>query len=586
MAGTRLVARACCFALALALPPADAATLYVNPRHPAASDQAAATAETPLRSLGEAARRVQPGDTVRIAEGVYRESVVVERSGTPEQPIRFESEPGARVIITGADLLGDWTREPGPEAVFSTLWDHVFMGWTKRHAHPDDDYHELIGRAEQVFVADYALRQVLRRDLVTRGTFFVDEAAKRLHVQSADNADLTKQRVEASVRPVVWQSRGAYVQVRGLCFRYAANHAQEGAAQFHAHSLVEDCAFERTNASGAVFLGEGIVVRRCSFTDNGQLGFGANGAHNLLFTGCLVARNNAKGFSRGWEAGGDKLVLCRRAVLESSQFVANRGCGVWFDIGNEECEVRRCLIADNDDAGIFYEISYALRARDNVIVGNGLADTPGAWGAAAGICLSSSPGAIIERNLLAGNKEGLNYREQMRTTPLIGDGAERPVWNHDQRIEGNLLAYNRDAQLRGWFDVGDERHWPAALQEKRVETGQAAANIAGDYLARDAKGQPVGLSLARLKLSHERNVFARTPTQALFVWGVAWKRNQTYVDLAEVRRELGLEQDSVTAEAPFADWLTRDLRLPADHPALRLGSYPRGEVPGTRLGAK
>ena len=101
-----------------------------------------------------------------------------------------------------------------------------------------------------------------------------------------------------------------------------------------------------------------------------------------------MRRNNAKEFDRGWEAGGDKVCLSRGVVIEGSRFEDNQGSGIWFDIGNEECTVKNCLIADNDDAGIFYEISYGLHAHDNVIVGNGFADTPGSWGASAGICLS------------------------------------------------------------------------------------------------------------------------------------------------------------------------------------------------------
>ena len=137
-----------------------------------------------------------------------------------------------------------------------------------------------------------------------------------------------------------------------------------------------------------------------------------------------MENNNTKGFDRGWEAGGDKLVLCRDAVLERSRFVRNRGNGIWFDIGNTNCTVRQCLIADNEDAGIFYEISFRLLAHDNVIVGNGFAATAGAWGAQAGISLSSSPGCVIERNLIAGNREGFNFREQTRSTPTIEDRAE------------------------------------------------------------------------------------------------------------------------------------------------------------------
>ena len=46
--------------------------------------------------------------------------------------------------------------------------------------------------------------------------------------------------------------------------------------------------------------------------------------------------------------------------------------------------MRNCLIADNEDAGIFDEISYSLHALDNVIVGNGFNETPGAWGSCVG----------------------------------------------------------------------------------------------------------------------------------------------------------------------------------------------------------
>ena len=248
------------------------------------------------------------------------------------------------------------------------------------------------------------------------------------------------------------------------------------------------------NSSGATFAAEGLVVRRCVFQNNGQLGFGANRAHDLLFSECVVRNNNVKGFSRGWEAGGDKLVYCRGAVLEKSQFVSNRGNGVWFDIGNEKCVVRNCLIADNEDAGIFYEISYSLHAHDNVIVGNGFNETPGAWGAASAISLSSSPDCVIERNLMVGNREGFNFREQNRKTPLIDDKNERWIWNHDQLIRNNVMALNRDAQVWGWFDVNDGRHWPAVLQDAvEKQKGKAAQDLAADYLAKDTAGATGGI---------------------------------------------------------------------------------------------
>jgi parallel beta-helix repeat protein len=194
--------------------------------------------------------------------------------------------------------------------------------------------------------------------------------------------------------------------------------------------------------------------------------------------------------------------------------VRNRGNGIWFDIGNTNCTVRQCLIADNEDAGIFYEISFALLAQDNVIVGNGFAATAGAWGAQAGISLSSSPGCVIERNLIVGNREGFNFREQTRSTPTIEDRKGRPVWNHDQLIWHNLIAFNRDAQVWGWFDVKDNRHWPARDAASRIEgRGTTDSNNA----TADASTQ--SLTLDKLRLRFENNIYFAAPGRGWFKWG-------------------------------------------------------------------
>jgi parallel beta-helix repeat protein len=526
-----------------------------------------------FRTIGEAAARVAAGDTVVIHGGTYREHVVVEVSGTAERPIRFEAAPGERVVVTGADVLTEWETVDPKQHIYCTPWPHEFVGWNPTHAHPDDDHHVLIGRAEQVAVGGYLLHQVLTREQLSRGSFYVDLAAKQLLVWGAAGEVLAKEAaVEASVREVIWESKGDYLQVRGLRFRYAANHAQQGAVQFRGnHGVVEDCVFGKTNGCGAVFGGEDVVVRNCTFQDNGQLGFGADRADNLLLTGCTVRNNNTKGFDRDWEAGGSKIVLSRGVAIEHSMFVENRGHGLWFDVGNEDCEVRNCLIADNEECGIFYEISYGLRAHDDVIIGNGFADSRGAWGASSGISLSSSPGCTIERNLIVGNKEGFDFREQGRTTPQISDRSEHPIWNHDELIRSNVLAYNRDAQVWGWFDVGDQRHWPAAMQDPAT-------------MEPESEG-PSGLTLEKLNLSFRNNIYYAASGQGFFNWGVSWGRNRRYPDIDAVRGELGLDQESSALEPGFCDVTSRDFRVPADSPLLIRGCYPRGEVPGVKLGA-
>jgi len=537
--------------------------------HAAPAELPGIAQETQFRTISEAAARVAAGDTVVIHGGTYREHVVVEASGTAEQPIRFVAAPGERAVVTGADLLTEWETVDAQQHIYRAPWPHDFL-WRSSRTHLGDDFHVLIGRAEQVIVNGYLLHQVLRREQLSRGSFYVDLEAKQLYLWgAAAEAMGPRVRVEASVRPTIWESRGEHIHLRGLRFRYAANHAQRGAARFAGNSgVVEDCVFERTNGNGASFNGEDIVARRCTFQDNGQLGFGGGGPHRLLVTGCLVRNNNTKGFNRDWEGGGNKIALARGVVFEKSMFIENRGSGVWFDIGNEDCVVRNCLIADNEECGIFYEISYRLHAHDNVIVGNGFGEAANAWGILSAISFSSSPGCVIERNLLVGNNEGLSFREQERTTWHIGDPDrdENRIWNHDEEVRHNAIAYNRAAQTRGWFDVEDERYWPAALQEHTPSAGAPAQ------------------SLEELKFSFHDNCYYAAPGQRLFTWGPSRTRHQRYADLDAVREALDLEQGSVEVKPDFADQTIRDFRVPADSSLFRMGCYPQGEVPGVKLG--
>ena len=567
----------------------QAATYVVAQHHSKATDSGPGTTERPWKSLHAAAEHVSAGDRVLILDGEYREAVVVNSSGKPGAPIRFEAAPGAHVVVTGADRLGSWSRVRGGPPIYQVHWPYRFNTWSKNMTHPDDAYHRLIGRCEQVICQGYLLRQVLESNQLAPGTFYADWANQTLFAWDTGGRDLNDVLVEGSVRQELLRVTGGYVEWRGVTFRYAANAAQHGAVVLSgAHDALEYCVIERMNSSGAGFLGPNQVIRGCAFRDNGQLGFGANGAHDLLLTGCVVENNNVKGFDRGWEAGGDKLVLTRGAILEQSRFIRNRGSGIWFDIGNENCIVRQCLIADNEDSGIFDEISYGLLAQDNVVVGNGFAETRGAWGAQAGIVLSSSPGSTVERNVILGNREGFDFREQSRTTPRIGGRGEIPVWNHDELIRHNVIARNRDAQIRGWFDMTDDRQWPAKARPPAggAQTSSPQADLAAAYKAQTGPGQPQGLMLEDLHLRFENNLYFAATTESWFQWGVTWRRHRRYSRLDEFRRELGLDTGSEVSEPAFADPAALDFRCDSQCLERIRECYPQGPVPGVLLGVR
>ena len=117
----------------------------------AGSDEAAGTAQAPFCTLAKAAAVLQPGDTCTIHEGVYRETMVLPRSGEPDKAMRIQAAPNARVVISATEPLEvGWTRQenglyvakidPPPAQLF-------FDGQMAREAHwPNGAYGDLMDR--------------------------------------------------------------------------------------------------------------------------------------------------------------------------------------------------------------------------------------------------------------------------------------------------------------------------------------------------------------------------------------------------------------------------------------------------------
>lgn len=565
----------CLLAVLVCFPPlSQAATYYVST---SGSDSAAGSEAAPWRTIQHAADSIKPGDTVLIGPGTYRESIIITRSGTPEAPITISALPGARVVITGADLLkSGWSKAEGlGGAVYGRDWPHVFAINHRNGkpvlTHPSDKVHELTGRTEQVIQHGLLLRQVLHPRQLAPGTFCADVEAAKLYVWLRDSGDPSKTEVEASVRStwLVGLAPSSHIRLRGLTFRYAANFAQRGAfaigksrgAENRARSrgwLVEDCVFERANATGGSFAGENHLFRRCVFQDNGQIGFGASYCHDTLMEQCGFYRNNTKGYDTGWEAGGLKVCLSRGFVFDRCRAVGNHGVGIWYDIGNEKSEVKNCFIADNDEAGLFYEISYGLHAHDNLVVNNAnLGQTPGhAWGN-AGITLSSSEDCIVENNTLVSNRDGIALREQERSTPRIDGAKSVRIINKNHLIRNNIVAFSQAYNVAFWMDT----------------------NFFGPHPSGEDKDRPAFEDPKTLSIRLENNLLWPLPGRPNYLYGAAWrKKSQRLADPAAFAAASGLADSSKVGDPLFTDPLGGDYRLRSGSPADAMGA-------GLRAGA-
>lgn len=77
-------------------------------------DSQSGSPDAPLRTIQRAADLAQPGDTITVHQGVYRERVDPPRGGaSDENRIVYQAAPGENVVITGAEPLKGWEKVSG-----------------------------------------------------------------------------------------------------------------------------------------------------------------------------------------------------------------------------------------------------------------------------------------------------------------------------------------------------------------------------------------------------------------------------------------------------------------------------------------
>ncbi|MDZ8117008.1 carbohydrate-binding protein [Pontiella agarivorans] len=88
--------------------PAAAKEFHVSKR---GDDRSAGSLQEPLLTIAAAAAKAQPGDTVIVHEGVYRERINPPRGGVSDaQRITYQAFSGDNVVIKGSEVISDWTQ--------------------------------------------------------------------------------------------------------------------------------------------------------------------------------------------------------------------------------------------------------------------------------------------------------------------------------------------------------------------------------------------------------------------------------------------------------------------------------------------
>jgi hypothetical protein len=383
-----------------------ATVLHVAADDSASDDYAGTDAAQPLATLGHALtlaqRQLDQGLAVRIAlgPGTYRESALqLENVSDRAQQtllVIAGSAPGA-VVIASSSVRKDW------EALGDGVFAAEFATPLRRLDSAWGQTEPILLRREMVFIDGLRQTQVLDRQALRPGTFFMDDAAGRLliHPDGVDPRQALVEVADADVPPnrsILDLGDKPNLVLRNLVFR----HGNQGlhnqfAVRATGNLLVEHCRFEHNNSGGlGLNSAENVTLRHCQLSHNGGLGLFGWRIRNLLVQHTETSHNNWRGFAgdyTAWSIGGIKLHWIEQVRLENHRAVGNLCPGFWVDLWCYHVQVVDSVFEDHAlEAAILLELTQHVVIENTQIIRN-----------AEGIRIHDAADILVENSRLVGN---------------------------------------------------------------------------------------------------------------------------------------------------------------------------------------
>lgn len=344
-----------------------AAVYHVAQNAPGASDGNDGSEEHPFLTIGKAAQILQPGETVIVHEGVYRELVKPARGGTDaENMIWYRAAEGENVTVKGSDLWSPHFEKDGKNWV-ATLTGDMFDGpnvFCLQNTWMDGSW-DCAGPRAGHFRGQLFLNGEPFVQLHNTGefpfyagkfnVFCVDSDGVTVRIRLKDGADPNGLEFEITTRPQVFAPAERYINyigISGFAMMHAANtnpipYPQQGliSANGGHHWIIEDCDIGYANTVGIDLGGQWWyyttgeyqgyhIVRRNTIHDMGMSGICA--WHTKENTCMLIEDNylyNCCTMSdRHCESGAIKIhsainSLIRRNVVANTWY----GNAIWLD---------------------------------------------------------------------------------------------------------------------------------------------------------------------------------------------------------------------------------------------------------------
>jgi parallel beta-helix repeat protein len=375
---------------------------------------------------------VQAGDTVELADGVYRTGNL--NVSAPGVTIRAQHMPSANgaapsVWLDGSVPYQFWTQGEG------NLWVHSynkdFCAQTLRNLPCDQlsvSYH-----GDQLFVSGQPIPQTLHSsDLLstTQRWFYV--SSNHTVVTNFDpgtTAEMTDQETA-----LMFQRSAVGSSLQGIGVRrYAGNDHDSSLLASHQDSAVyvNDASNVTFNldvfsfnsvrglktqgdvpASQTPVAGAGVLVINSVFDHNGELALDSVDSDNITVAYTLFYRNNWEQFVI--EQGAAKFLSLHNATVVNNRFIENFGIGLWFDRSAYNAYIAHNQFIKNQWHGIMFEISAKATITGNSFIANGH----------IGVFIYDAGYISLSHNLVQGNLEGFRIQNGHRTLANFPSGRD------------------------------------------------------------------------------------------------------------------------------------------------------------------
>jgi hypothetical protein len=455
-------------------------TYFVDQNHAGASDANPGTRELPFRTIGQAARILQPGERVVVESGVYREWVCPARGGTdPEHMISYEAAPGAQVVIKGSEILkAKWEKSrPWPmpaETADGTkprrVWmvrlpGELFMGynpfgminypqidevgyWDLKFMFSKPCVNIFLQVRGLIFQNGRCLRQVSRFDQLasTEGAFWAESHGLIIHITPFGDIDPNDAEWELTTREQCFSPEEYslnYIRVKGFTMEQAGNGfpfpQRSALSVMHGtHWIIEENTIRWVNSVG-MDLGRGgnvhdqpyghQIVRHNSICDCGICGIAGVPLQDTLIEDNFF-RNNAwldtelmaecAAIKTHWN---ENVLIRRNLIIETTH-----GTGIYLDCYNKNCRITQ-----------------------NAVIFSGSCNTMAAGPGQGAIYLEAASGpALVDNNFVWGSTKtngiyGYCSGDTIYAFNLIGRclGGGITLVDEPGRPEGNPAGGNR-----------------------------------------------------------------------------------------------------------------------------------------------